>query len=349
MRLLPIAREKGLIHPNQCGSLPGLSTSDAVAALRHDIGTAHRRGLKASSLMLDVKGGFDNVHPSLLAARLRRAGIPLSLRAWISSFLTDRTVALVFRGGPRDFLPAFMGTPQGSPLSPLLFLIYVSCFHRTKGKGSMFSYVDDFSLTVWSPSYRANTRHLRCWAEDLRYQAAKIRLDFSLPKTELIHWRTNQQSGTRCTRPITVGGITTNPMRVVRWLGFWLEDNSSTVSHFTRRLALAAAALTTVKGLSQYGKRSKSESLPPHCTSTRSTHPLIWCEPPHPHEGSPSQDGRPMAQGGPLGHHLLLPHQHLSTPGRGLSTPAQYHHRRPTGRIYRTHCGYFPIPEPRFR
>ena len=118
----------------------------------------------------------------------------------------------------------------------------------------MFSYVDDFSLTVWSPSYRANTRHLRCWAEDLRYQAAKIRLDFSLPKTELIHWRTNQQSGTRCTRPITVGGITTNPMRVVRWLGFWLEDNSSTVSHFTRRLALAAAALTTVKGLSQYGK-----------------------------------------------------------------------------------------------
>src|SRR5205085_8853193 len=136
MRLLPIAREKGLIHPNQCGSLPGLSTSDAVAALRHDIGTAHRRGLKASSLMLDVKGGFDNVHPSLLAARLRQAGIPLSLRAWISSFLTDRTVALVFRGGPRDFLPAFMGTPQGSPLSPLLFLIYVSCFHRVRGIGS---------------------------------------------------------------------------------------------------------------------------------------------------------------------------------------------------------------------
>src|SRR5437588_7192186 len=67
----------------------------------------------------------------------------------------------------------------------------------------MFSYVDDFSLTVWSPFYRANTRHLQCWAEDLRYQAAKIRLDFSLPKPELIHWRTIQESGTRCTHPIT--------------------------------------------------------------------------------------------------------------------------------------------------
>src|SRR5205807_7124994 len=115
MRLLPIAREKGLLHPNQFGSLPGLSTSDAVAAFVHDVGTTYRRQLKVSSLMLDVKGGFDNVHPTLLAAHLRWAGIPLSLRAWISSFLTDRMVALLFQGGLRDFLQAFMDTPQGSP------------------------------------------------------------------------------------------------------------------------------------------------------------------------------------------------------------------------------------------
>ena len=41
-RLLLLAQSSGLLHPNQCGSLPGLSTSNAVAALRHDIGTAHR-------------------------------------------------------------------------------------------------------------------------------------------------------------------------------------------------------------------------------------------------------------------------------------------------------------------
>src|SRR5205085_9704583 len=108
---------------------------DAVTALRHDVRTPHKRGLKASSLMLDVKGGFVHVHHSLLAALLRRAGILLSLRAWISSFLTDGMVALVFRGGPRDFLPAFMGTPQGSPLSPLLFLIYVRAFIGSREEG----------------------------------------------------------------------------------------------------------------------------------------------------------------------------------------------------------------------
>ena len=39
-RLLPIARTAGLIHAHQCGSLPGLSNSDAVSSLRHDIGVA---------------------------------------------------------------------------------------------------------------------------------------------------------------------------------------------------------------------------------------------------------------------------------------------------------------------
>src|SRR5437588_1944487 len=137
MRLLPMAREKGLLHPNQCGSLPGLSTSDTVAALRHDVATAHRRGLKASSLMLDVKGGFDNVHPSLLAARLRRAGIPLSLRAWISSFLTDRMVALVFRGGPEGLSSSFYGYPPGVSLVSITF--FNICFVLSQDQGKRFN------------------------------------------------------------------------------------------------------------------------------------------------------------------------------------------------------------------
>ena len=253
-RLLPLAQASGLIHPNQCGSLPGLSTSDAVAALRHDIGTAHRRGLRASTLLLDVKGGFDNVHPSKLSQILRRAGIPRHLRAWITSFLTDRQVALIFQGGPRDFLSVFMGTPQGSPLSPLLFLIYVSGFHEERAGGVVFSYVDDFAVTVFSRSYHTNARRLERWATLLIAKAATLKLSFSLPKTDLIHWRTIQQAGPRSKDTVTMGDVTTTPSRFVRWLGFWLEDNMSTVIHFTRRLAMASAAFASVKAISHHGK-----------------------------------------------------------------------------------------------
>ena len=39
VRLAALARTVGLLHPNQCGSLPGLSTADACATLIHQVRT----------------------------------------------------------------------------------------------------------------------------------------------------------------------------------------------------------------------------------------------------------------------------------------------------------------------
>ena len=56
------------------------------------------------------------------------------------------------------FSPVSVGTPQGSPISPLLFVIYVSPLHIALRNGLVLSYVDDFSLTISSASYRSNWR-----------------------------------------------------------------------------------------------------------------------------------------------------------------------------------------------
>jgi len=66
--LLLVARLKGLLHPNQCGPLPGLSTYDAVLTLFNDVKTLQRPRLKVWSLFLDITAGFDNVDNSTLAA-----------------------------------------------------------------------------------------------------------------------------------------------------------------------------------------------------------------------------------------------------------------------------------------
>jgi len=70
-RLLLAARSKGMLNPNQCGSLPGLSTYDAVLTLFNDVKTLQRHRRKVSSLFLDIKAGFDNVANSTLARILR--------------------------------------------------------------------------------------------------------------------------------------------------------------------------------------------------------------------------------------------------------------------------------------
>ena len=122
-RLRLAARSKGMLHPNQCGSLPGLSTYDGVLTLFNDVKTLQRPRLKVPSLFLDIKAGFDNVDNSTLARVLRVRGIPSYLVAWVLSWLGEQSCTLVFQGARGSPAPVNVGAPQGSPISPLLFLL----------------------------------------------------------------------------------------------------------------------------------------------------------------------------------------------------------------------------------
>jgi hypothetical protein len=59
-----------------------------------------------------------------------------------------------------SFVSDEIGAPQGSPLSTILFVIYVSDLHFAGLKSLILSNVDDFGLSISSPSYRTNVRNL---------------------------------------------------------------------------------------------------------------------------------------------------------------------------------------------
>jgi len=219
VRLSAITRSKGLLHPNQCGSLPGLSFTDACLMLTHEIRTLQRPRLKVSTLFLDIKAGFDNVDASILRARLLASHVPSYMVDWVSSFLSERTCILVFQGSPNISSSVSVGTPQGSPISPLLFLLYVTPLHMSVPKGLMVSYVDDFSVTVASSSYRGNIRRLQGLFTTMSTRGRAIGVSFSVPKTELIQWRTPSQRTPQSTAPIELEGHLFHPSEVVRWLG----------------------------------------------------------------------------------------------------------------------------------
>jgi len=253
VRLSAIARSKGLLHPNQYRSLPGLSSTDACLTLTHEIRTLQRPRLKVSTLFLDIKAGFDNVDASILRARLLASHVPSYMVDWVSSFLSERTSTLVFQGSPNVSSPVSVGTPQGSPISPLLFLLYVAPLHMTIPKGLMVSYVDDFSVTVASSSYRGNIRRLQGLFTTIFSKGRDIGVSFSVPKTELIHWRTPSQRTPQSKAPIQLEGHLFHPSEVVRWLGYWFTPSLSPTHHFRHRLSLAQTVFSFVKRLSSPG------------------------------------------------------------------------------------------------
>jgi len=118
----------------------------------------------------------------------------------------------------------------------------------------MISYVDDFALTAASPSYTGNIRRLWELFERLEAKALRIRVSFSVAKTELIHWRTpSQRNSTKCPSPIEIKREMFRPGNLLRWLGYWFTHGPDSSAHFSHPLALAQGAFTLIRRLSPPG------------------------------------------------------------------------------------------------
>jgi len=254
LRLASAARSLGLLHPNQCGSLAGLGCFDAVATLTHEVRLLQAASFKVSTLFLDVKGVFDNVCANKLVNTLARGGVTAYLVAWIKSFLSKRQCRLSFQGAPKVFCPVAVGTPQGSLISPLLFVLYIANLHATIPQGMVISYVDNLTITVGSDSVRSNIRALQYFFGIIQRRGADLGVAFSVPKTELIHWRTPKDRSDVSFAPIVINNMLFPPSQAVRWLGYWLTPTIHSSVHFLRRLALAKASFTSIRQLSAAGK-----------------------------------------------------------------------------------------------
>jgi len=209
-------------------------------------------------MFLDIKGGFDNVDHGTLLRRLRSKDTPEYMIRWISNFIADRQWAIIFPGSPRIMKCINTGIPPGSPLFPILFVIYVepldSCLEPTREL--IISYVDDIEITVSSHSWRTNTRLLEEAYGRIKAAASATGLSFSTHKTHLMDWKTAKEREDKCEHRIVIYQQCVEPApKAVKWLGFHFEPNHSTWTHFAKRLALVQAAFERIKRLSSPGGR----------------------------------------------------------------------------------------------
>jgi len=95
-----------------------------------------------------------------------------------------------------------VGVLQGSPILPLLFVIYLSSLYLEIPRSLTISYLDDFAVTIASPSYKTNICLLQKSFSLLKRKASSINISFSVPKTELIHGRTARSDQSPCSLPV---------------------------------------------------------------------------------------------------------------------------------------------------
>ncbi|KAE8224548.1 hypothetical protein CF319_g2583, partial [Tilletia indica] len=240
-RLTFYAQNEGWVPPEQFGGMPGCCTTDAGLTLIHDVEAAwaqtHQRIL--SALACDVRGAFDMSHPDRIVDLLYRLGCPLHLVRWVKSFLTDRVAAVRLDGDTSPMRPVQTGVPQGSPVSPILFIIFLSPLLRLFGPRSadlrlrkvrMIGYIDDGLMYTTSLDAHQNCRTLEYAYETAERWILGVGLSFDQQKRELIHFYPPYLRKPK--RPdiqpaVTLNGVDVAALRdgdTVRWLGFHLDN-----------------------------------------------------------------------------------------------------------------------------
>ena len=82
--------------------------------------------LEVGACFLDISKGFDKVWDKRFIYKIKTMSFTANILRLLQSFLSKRHQIVKINGQTSDWLPIWAGVPQGSILSPLLFLIYIN-------------------------------------------------------------------------------------------------------------------------------------------------------------------------------------------------------------------------------
>ncbi|MEL7308559.1 MAG: reverse transcriptase family protein, partial [Pseudomonadota bacterium] len=184
-RLLHLLGQRSVLPPEQTAFQPASGAIEQVLLLVQRAGQALNAGLATTVVSLDVAKAFDTVwHAGLL--RTCKEHLPAPSARWIAAFLRERRMAVLEEGHLSRAFPLRTGVPQGSPLSPLLFILFVASMPLPRGElEGATVYADDVALWCSDSTPATAWSRLRPHLEDVIAWCHRWRLRLSPEKTQL--------------------------------------------------------------------------------------------------------------------------------------------------------------------
>ena len=180
---------------------------------------------------MDIQSAYDRVWHSALVVKLAQAHVPLALLGWINAFISRHIMTLSV-GSTSLSCPLSPGVPQGSPLFPLLFLVYINdLLDALKVHAHVQAYADD--IIVWwnttkGESGEAQGRYVLSALEEW---ALRWRVTFNPTKCQfmIIGHYPQDPSPT-----LLLHGTPLVQTACMKYLGVWIDSSLSWKEHVQR-------------------------------------------------------------------------------------------------------------------
>ena len=188
-------------------------------------------------IFLDLSKAFDMLEHSVVYQTLERYGIRGKALDWFKSYLSNRKLRTKCRTASSStetkskLFDVTVGTPQGSCLGPLIFLIFCNDLRLHLTHLKCIQFADDMTLFT---SHKSKCYLEYCVKTDLErlhdwFKANKLTLN--LNKSVMLVFGCNRQT---YLNGIKIGGYEITLEKVTKFLGVWIDSELNWNEHISR-------------------------------------------------------------------------------------------------------------------
>ena len=225
-----------ILYNSQYGFRSQHSCQDAISELVGKILKNMEEHKYTIAVFIDLSKAFDTLEHEVLFAKLEKYGIRGTTLNWFKSYLTDRKLRVKCKIGTTgkleysEYYNVNYGTPQGSCLGPLLFLIFNNDLNKCLENSSSILFADDTTI------YDQN-KDLSFLKWNLEHELSKVvdwfnanKLTLNVDKTQCLLFEPKQPRFLN--QNITKGNTSTLRLentdlrfcKSVKFLGTWIDN-----------------------------------------------------------------------------------------------------------------------------
>ena len=237
--------EHGLSDQQQ-GFRPGRSTELALWRFVTSATSALKTRKRCVAVALDIERAYDTVDHTALLWKLKCKGIPRYLVAWIKAFLTDRSAQLVVNDASFP-VEVSVGVPQGSPLSPTLFILFIDdLLEALAPLVHVQAFADDLLLWIVTAFRGACPPEIQQALRVVEHWSQQWGLSFNVSKCQAID--INRMRNIPALT-LQLASDSVPQVSAFRYLGIWVDSSLSWDRHIQETCTSCIARLRALRRL----------------------------------------------------------------------------------------------------
>ena len=184
-RLTWYLESNNLININQSGFRKNRRTLDQLIRLSDNIQKAIAVKKLTLGVFLDIEKAYDMVWKKGILFKLNQMGISGNLFNWINDFLHNRYLKTRIGSKYSNKVNTDNGTPQGSTISPILFLIAINDL-KINSNVQLSMFADDTAIWFSSKNVKFLQNKIQSALDDIHIWCNKWGFKISIAKTKAI-------------------------------------------------------------------------------------------------------------------------------------------------------------------